>query len=871
MEPFELLRDRINREQAASEAAHCDSLLNSCEMVIRHLTALLCSILPESETGNSVRYRTEYELIRSSGIGDWSRQAQNLLAGPNYSLIAGRLEGGPFEGALAQFSRSAKSLDDTWIVALIEGMRQALSVIGEKPSDARSIKLIEFLREFPRLRNKMDAHGAPTSGDKAEIALFLEKPIGDLLTKLTLLKIPIVSIELARIDPDKAPKVLDVVGNEASGLRSRFEDGYLPRSHSGGLFTVASGSPTRINLACSEPDLRDFFYANGSFSEGSTSAEFLSYITNKRKRVNAADWSAAPASLVESLTAGESELRIEGKSFTNFPSRDSPKYVKRNQLEAELLAQLAAPYRRVISLKGLGGVGKTSLALNVVKEVCHSGLFDVVIWASARDLDLLENSARPVKPSIQSSLELAELSRSLYSQMTADYPGDPLEWFGHALQSDDQGRVLWVLDNFETLQDPADVYSLIDRSLGPSNRVLITTRHRDFYGDYEIEVRGLERSEFQQLVDEFSTSIGVRITSEKAEQIFRETDGHPYITKMMISDFKVNPLTAIKTVANRADLQENLLERTYSRLSEGSSNLFLLLSTFNSVILGIALRVAVADFPIFGDDVESLLDELASNSMVELTSLDNDFQVELPAVTRAFGQRKLVTSDFRTSILAMSEVLKLFGPIDKATAASARSKRLRPSGPVTRFWQTTRKAIEEGGNAEHYLRLAADVARSEPELWRSIAEYHQGTGETIEAIAAWKMYIESGQNHQHAWWQLALLFETLNRDDEALSAWVSRAQCEDASIEDVSFAANKVNGWLSRRRVVLLPAQVEVLIRPLISVLEHRISECKADDYARLAHLHKRLDNGARAWELADLGLKLEPENEHCLRILNRY
>lgn len=859
------------REQAASDAAYCDSLLNSCEFVIRHVTALLCSLLPESETGDSVRYRAEYELMRSSGIGDWSRQAQNLLAGPNYSLIASRLEGGPFEGALAQFSRLAKSLEDTWIVVVVEGLRAALSAIGETPSQAKSIKLMEFLHEFPRLRNKMDAHGAPTSDDKAVIAQLLEKPVSDLLANLALLKIPIVSITFARNRPDTPPKVLDVVGDIASLLRANFGDGYLPRSQTDGLFSIVSGKPSRINLACSESDLRDFFYANGNFSESSTTAEFLSYITNKRKRVNVANWSSAPATLLESLTAGESELRIEGQTFTNFPSRDPSKYVKRPQLETEILNQLSAPYRRVVSLKGLGGVGKTSIALNVVKEICHTGLFDVVIWASARDLDLLEKSARQVRPSIQSSLEFAKLNRSLFSQMTTVPPGDPLEWFGRSLQSEENGRVLWVLDNFETLQDPADVYSLIDRALGPSNRVLITTRHRDFYGDYEIEVRGLERSEFQQLVDEFGASIGVHITSEKAEQIFRETDGHPYITKMMISEFKVNPLTAIKSVVNRADLQENLLERTYSRLSEGATITFLLLSTFNSAIPGIALRLAAADFQVFDSDIESLLDELASNSMIELTPLENDYLVELPAVTRIFGQRKLVTSDYKTSILAMSEILKLFGPIDKTTAASLRSNRLRPSGPVARFWQAIRKAIEEGRDAERHLRLAADVARNEPELWKNIAELHQSAGETVDAIAAWKMYIESGHNDQFAWRQIAQSFESLDRDEEALSAWVSRAQSLDASIEDVSFAANKVNGWLTRGRVSLLPAQVEVLIKPLIEVLERRINECRADDLARLAHLHKRLDNRSRAWEVADLGTKLDPENEHCLRILNRY
>ena len=144
MNPFDLIRDRVRREKSDSASAYCDTLLNTSEFLIRHLVAVLTAMLPPNEDNESIRYRAEFELLRSDGIGDWSRQAQQYLAGPNYGTLSQELRGTEFEGSLELFTRILRGAEDEWAVIAITAFRDALDYLGEKPNESKNLKLIEL-------------------------------------------------------------------------------------------------------------------------------------------------------------------------------------------------------------------------------------------------------------------------------------------------------------------------------------------------------------------------------------------------------------------------------------------------------------------------------------------------------------------------------------------------------------------------------------------------------------------------------------------------------------------------------------------------------------------------------------------------------
>ncbi|MCC5294403.1 NB-ARC domain-containing protein, partial [Staphylococcus aureus] len=77
-------------------------------------------------------------------------------------------------------------------------------------------------------------------------------------------------------------------------------------------------------------------------------------------------------------------------------------------LEEELRNLLLDERRQMITLVGRGGIGKTSLALRVLDGITAETRYDVIVWFSARDVDLALSGPKAVRPSIVSRDDIAE-------------------------------------------------------------------------------------------------------------------------------------------------------------------------------------------------------------------------------------------------------------------------------------------------------------------------------------------------------------------------------------------------------------------------------------------------------------------------------
>ena len=60
------------------------------------------------------------------------------------------------------------------------------------------------------------------------------------------------------------------------------------------------------------------------------------------------------------------------------------------------------------------------------------------------------------------------------------------------------------------------------------------------------------------------------------------------------------------------------------------------------------------------------------------------------------------------------------------------------------------------------------------------------------------------------------------------------------------------------------------MIQPLVEVMEPRIEEFDTNDCSRLAHLCKKLSRFKDVERVAEIGLGIDPEYEHCKRIVWR-
>jgi hypothetical protein len=268
--------------------------------------------------------------------------------------------------------------------------------------------------------------------------------------------------------------------------------------------------PMHVPLIFSDADLFDVSLPNGNHRAGTF--EVLSYITNETTRQDGSAWSDPPARLPPSETEGGPALEPLGKTFANLPPT-LVGYVTRAALESRLRKELLKTDRHpIVSLTGPGGIGKTSIAIVAIEDLASLDQppYEVVLWISARDIDLLESGPKPVSPRVITQHDIALAAVELLEPPGRFASGfQPESYLQTCLADGAAGATLFVLDNFETVQSPADVFKWIDTYVRPPNKVLITTRFRDFVGDYPIEIGGMTDGEADSLVDQQSVRLGI--------------------------------------------------------------------------------------------------------------------------------------------------------------------------------------------------------------------------------------------------------------------------------------------------------------------------------------------------------------------------
>jgi hypothetical protein len=851
--PVNRMLERAQLARDESDTSYFFELLYLGELIIKVIVVEILAAMDDDP--EQYRHALEYRLVHADGIGEWAEAFDEALTGPSsqYLIEAGRESQRAFTSTHGPGSES-------WQRHAVDLLTEARRLLDPSVADMsqQKVSLRQWARDFASLRNRTRGHGAPKPEILSQICPRLESSIN-----LIIESVPAFQRDWAFLRRSLSGKYRV---SPFGGSRGPFRHLSREANHSlpDGAYAFL-GEPRQAKLLFSDPDLNDFYLPNGTF-RGKV-FEVFSYITDERHDEDGSIYLLPAYGRPDSETAAKPDLDVVGNSWTNMPPSRSD-YIERSSLESELAELLTDDRHPLITLQGTGGVGKTSLALTVLHRIAATADY-YIIWFSARDIDLLPEGPRVVRPNALSVDDFANDFSALMRPGQRVKKSDAESYLTNSLSGQSQdGPFIFVFDNFETIRQQAELFAYLSNAIRLPNKVLITTRTRDFKADYPIEVHGMTREEFSQLVNEASTRLKISsiIDSPYEEQLFEESGGHPYITKILLGEIaKAGKQVTLKRIIAAKDvLLDALFDRSFAALSATAQRIFLTLCSWRSLIPRIGLEAVLLRPGNDRIDVEHALTELEQSSLIERTSSDDgdgDF-LSVPLVAAIFGRKRLVTSPMKIAIDADIELLQGFGTTTTTDLIHGLPSR------IDRLTRAIAARAEQGSDLAPELAILEYIASKYPYAWLKLADlYEEISQDSSQAIHAVSRYLEEFPEDSTAWRRLIRLHVDTNNILGEINARFQLVELPSSTFNDLSSTANRVNSLFSQRAITLDADERRLTVAKLQHLMEARVSEASATDLSRLAWLCLYGKDHAAAEHWAAEGLQLDPQNEHCKRL----
>ena len=619
----------------------------------------------------------------------------------------------------------------------------------------------------------------------------------------------------------------------------------------------------------------------GNFGNTNT-FEILSYTTNTVRREDGRLWRTPPARLPSSETEGRLALEVFGNTHSNAPVQPINR-IPRSGLEESLYKELLELDRHpIISLIGPGGIGKTTVALATITKISRLNdvPYQVMFWISSRDIDLLDTGPKEVLQKVFTKGDIARYATELLQQSDvseSDIVGHR-EYFQQCLTKGVSDLpTLFVFDNFETIRDPVDVFNWIDCYIRPPNKALITSRIRDFRGDFPIEIGGMSEDECGQLIHQHASVLGISdiLNAEYKDKLIQESDGHPYVIKILLGQVarEKRIVTPKRIFARSDDLLRTLFERTFAALSPASQRVFLLLCSCRLFVPAIAIEAVLFRPDNSRIDVTSALEELQPFSLVDRieSGSDEEWFVGVSLAAFVYGRQRLETSPYRIDIESDRQLLRDLG-------VSQRSDILR--GVFPRIEKLITQLNTERGVRED-LDILEYLASKVPNTYLLLAESVQRYDDSPDGLSKAKDYVRrflqtaDVASRQDAWIRLADLCNKGGDSVGEIHAICEASLLPTSTPTDLGQFARRLNHRLyaikTAGEVDIVSSVLREHIRRVAEHMDRYSDRFSATGCSALAWLYANSGDHDKAYDTAMKGLQIEPNNEHCRRLVDKW
>lgn len=349
-------------------------------------------------------------------------------------------------------------------------------------------------------------------------------------------------------------------------------------------------------------------------------------------------------------------VRVEKSGIShNLPIKDYDKFLGRITELKELQEMMHHQRHYIFALDGIGGVGKSALALEFCYQIATKQIgslnFEYVVWLSAKNTIFINNKIVQLEQSLEHLDQVLDAMLIVlgFPEICIYQPDAKKHILSDLLPNT---NMLIVLDNLETIKSEnlLEIWSFFDE-LPPPSKVLLTSReiHHNIHKSLRIE--SLNQNDSEEFISIQGKELGIpdsTIDSMKSE-VANLSSGLPVVIKSILSQISMGKnLGAISRHLGNAgdDLVKFCFEDQIKLLDDDQKLIILVLSLIEENLDDDKLTFLVSDL------LSSDLYETTS-ALIKLSLIKIEYKIEANYYNVLDIIKRYVISSFQDSSLAM--------------------------------------------------------------------------------------------------------------------------------------------------------------------------------------------------------------------------